>query len=159
MTLLSIVFGMLITIGQSIVYVMTGMYGPPSELGAGVCLVIILQVCVWWESVSSCIATTQTHSWSLYIPLVFLSSSSLTHLFSLSPFFLPIPFSPSHSPPPYLPLLLLIFLSSFLTSSPSFLSSYLPFSSSLLSSFPLYPPHLSSSPSAPLCWSGCLVTR
>lgn len=35
---------MVITIGQSIVYVMTGMYGAPSELGAGVCLLIILQV-------------------------------------------------------------------------------------------------------------------
>lgn len=42
-TLLS-VFGMVITVGQSIVYVMTGMYGAPSELGAGVCLLIILQV-------------------------------------------------------------------------------------------------------------------
>ena len=39
------VFGMVITIGQSIVCVMTGMYGPPSELGAGICLVIIIQVC------------------------------------------------------------------------------------------------------------------
>ena len=38
------VFGMVITIGQAIVYVMTGMYGAPSELGAGVCLLIILQV-------------------------------------------------------------------------------------------------------------------
>ena len=37
---------MVITIGQSIVYVMTGMYGAPSELGAGVCLLIILQV-IW----------------------------------------------------------------------------------------------------------------
>jgi protein transport protein SEC61 subunit alpha len=37
-------FGMVITIGQSIVYVMTGMYGDPSELGAGVCLLIILQL-------------------------------------------------------------------------------------------------------------------
>ena len=35
---------MVITVGQSIVYVMTGMYGAPSELGAGVCLLIILQV-------------------------------------------------------------------------------------------------------------------
>ena len=35
---------MVITIGQSVVYVMTGMYGPPSELGAGICLVIIIQV-------------------------------------------------------------------------------------------------------------------
>ena len=38
---------MVITIGQSIVYVMTGMYGPPSDLGAGICLLIILQVHVW----------------------------------------------------------------------------------------------------------------
>lgn len=37
-------FGMVITIGQSIVYVMTGMYGAPSELGGGVCLLIILQL-------------------------------------------------------------------------------------------------------------------
>ena len=35
---------MVITIGQSIVYVMTGMYGEPSEIGAGVCLLIIIQV-------------------------------------------------------------------------------------------------------------------
>lgn len=39
-----IVFGMIITIGQSVVYVMTGMYGDPSELGSGVCLIIIIQV-------------------------------------------------------------------------------------------------------------------
>lgn len=37
-------FGMVITIGQAIVYVMTGMYGEPSELGAGVCLLIIIQL-------------------------------------------------------------------------------------------------------------------
>ncbi len=35
---------MVITVGQSVVYVMTGMYGPPAELGAGVCLIIVLQV-------------------------------------------------------------------------------------------------------------------
>jgi len=35
---------MIITIGQAIVYVMTGMYGDPSEMGAGVCLLIIIQV-------------------------------------------------------------------------------------------------------------------
>lgn len=46
------VFGMVITIGQSIVYVMTGMYGSPSELGAGVCLLIILQVRVFHLSLS-----------------------------------------------------------------------------------------------------------
>merc|ERR1712159_732377 len=37
-------FGMIITLGQSIDYVMTGMYGDPYELGAGVCLLIILQL-------------------------------------------------------------------------------------------------------------------
>uniref|UniRef100_A0A8C9ULH9 SEC61 translocon subunit alpha 1 n=1 Tax=Spermophilus dauricus TaxID=99837 RepID=A0A8C9ULH9_SPEDA len=37
-------FGMIITIGQSIVYVMTGMYGDPSEMGAGICLLITIQV-------------------------------------------------------------------------------------------------------------------
>ena len=39
------VFGMIITVGQSIVYVMTGMYGDPAEIGAGICLLIIIQVC------------------------------------------------------------------------------------------------------------------
>uniref|UniRef100_A0A673NH91 Protein transport protein Sec61 subunit alpha-like 1 n=1 Tax=Sinocyclocheilus rhinocerous TaxID=307959 RepID=A0A673NH91_9TELE len=39
-------FGMIITIGQSIVYVMTGMYGDPSEMGAGICLLIIIQLFV-----------------------------------------------------------------------------------------------------------------
>lgn len=38
------VFGMIITIGQAIVYVMTGMYGDPAEMGAGICLLIIIQV-------------------------------------------------------------------------------------------------------------------
>ena len=41
-----LVFGMIITIGQSIVYVMTGMYGDPSEMGAGICLLISIQVIV-----------------------------------------------------------------------------------------------------------------
>lgn len=36
---------MIITIGQAIVYVMTGMYGDPAEMGAGICLLIIIQVC------------------------------------------------------------------------------------------------------------------
>ena len=42
--ILTIVFGMVITVGQAIVYVMTGMYGVPSELGMGVCLLIVLQL-------------------------------------------------------------------------------------------------------------------
>ena len=33
-------FGMVITVGQAIVYVMTGMYGDPADLGAGVCLLL-----------------------------------------------------------------------------------------------------------------------
>lgn len=41
---MSTVFGMIITVGQAIVYVMTGMYGDPAEIGAGVCLLIIIQV-------------------------------------------------------------------------------------------------------------------
>lgn len=41
---LLVVFGMVITVGQSIVYVMTGIYGPPSDLGAGICLIIVIQV-------------------------------------------------------------------------------------------------------------------
>lgn len=44
--LLPTVFGMVITVGQAIVYVMTGMYGEPSEIGAGVCLLIIIQLFV-----------------------------------------------------------------------------------------------------------------
>lgn len=43
---LSSVFGMVITVGQAIVYVMTGMYGDPSDIGAGICLLIILQVII-----------------------------------------------------------------------------------------------------------------
>ncbi|KAG5309652.1 S61A2 protein, partial [Acromyrmex insinuator] len=39
-------FGMVITVGQAIVYVMTGMYGDPTEIGAGVCLLIIIQLFV-----------------------------------------------------------------------------------------------------------------
>lgn len=37
---------MIITIGQAIVYVMSGLYGEPSDLGLGICLLIILQLFV-----------------------------------------------------------------------------------------------------------------
>merc|ERR1712142_1133546 len=37
-------FGMIITIGQAIVYVSTGMYGSPTEMGWGICLLIIIQL-------------------------------------------------------------------------------------------------------------------
>lgn len=39
-------FGMIITLGQAIVYVMTGMYGQPSELGVVICMIIVLQLLV-----------------------------------------------------------------------------------------------------------------
>merc|ERR1712015_213569 len=39
-------FGMVITVGQAIVYVLTGMYGDPADIGAGVCLLIIIQLFV-----------------------------------------------------------------------------------------------------------------
>ena len=35
---------MIITTGQAIVYVMTGMYGVPSEMGIGICMLIVLQL-------------------------------------------------------------------------------------------------------------------
>lgn len=37
-------FGIIITIGQAVVYVMTGMYGDASDLGPGICLLIIIQL-------------------------------------------------------------------------------------------------------------------
>lgn len=39
-------FGMVITVGQAIVYVLTGLYGDPADIGAGVCLLIIIQLFV-----------------------------------------------------------------------------------------------------------------
>ncbi|KAL1230301.1 Protein transport protein Sec61 subunit alpha isoform [Trichinella spiralis] len=39
-------FGMVITMGQAIVYVMTGLYGEPSSIGAGICLLIVVQLVV-----------------------------------------------------------------------------------------------------------------
>ncbi|XP_022300046.1 protein transport protein Sec61 subunit alpha [Crassostrea virginica] len=39
-------FAMVMTVTQAIVYVMTGMYGEPAEIGAGVCLLIIIQLFV-----------------------------------------------------------------------------------------------------------------
>ncbi|CAK0789596.1 unnamed protein product [Prorocentrum cordatum] len=37
-------FGLLITLGEAFAYVVSGMYGPPAELGFGNCLLIILQL-------------------------------------------------------------------------------------------------------------------
>lgn len=37
-------FALIIAFGQATVYVLTGLYGQPSDLGAGVCLLLILQL-------------------------------------------------------------------------------------------------------------------
>lgn len=37
---------MVITVGQAIVYVATGLYGDPKEIGAGICLLIVIQLVV-----------------------------------------------------------------------------------------------------------------
>lgn len=37
---------MVITIGQAIVYVASGLYGDPTEIGAGICLLIVIQLVV-----------------------------------------------------------------------------------------------------------------
>src|SRR5258708_13492368 len=39
-----LVFALLISLGQATVYVLTGLYGQPSDLGAGVCLLLIIQL-------------------------------------------------------------------------------------------------------------------
>lgn len=39
-------FGIIMTVGQAVVYVMSGMYGEPSSLGAGICLLIVIQLVV-----------------------------------------------------------------------------------------------------------------
>ena len=36
-------FALLISLGQATVYVLTGLYGQPRDLGAGVCLLLIIQ--------------------------------------------------------------------------------------------------------------------
>lgn len=54
---------MIITIGQAIVYVMTGMYGDPSEMGAGICLLIIIQVRgVSFSCCASCYLPARLHT-------------------------------------------------------------------------------------------------
>merc|ERR1712029_1097626 len=53
-------FGMVITLGQGIVYVMTGMYGDPSDIGAGVSLFIATNICetIVWKSFSPATVNT-----------------------------------------------------------------------------------------------------
>merc|ERR1719204_2996311 len=53
-------FGMVITLGQGIVYVMTGMYGDTSDIGAGVSLFIATNICetIVWKSFSPATVNT-----------------------------------------------------------------------------------------------------
>ena len=44
LTNLPVVFALIISFGQATVYVLTGLYGQPSDLGAGVCLLLIIQL-------------------------------------------------------------------------------------------------------------------
>ena len=46
LTLILSVFALIISLGQATVYVLTGLYGQPSDLGAGVCLLLIIQLIV-----------------------------------------------------------------------------------------------------------------
>ena len=43
---ISSVFALIIAFGQATVYVLTGLYGQPSDIGAGVCLLLIIQLIV-----------------------------------------------------------------------------------------------------------------
>ena len=43
---ISPVFALIIAFGQATVYVLTGLYGQPSDIGAGVCLLLIIQLIV-----------------------------------------------------------------------------------------------------------------
>merc|ERR1719494_1175569 len=53
-------FGMIISVAQAIVYTMTGMYGDPSELGAGVSLLIATNICetIVWKAFSPATVNT-----------------------------------------------------------------------------------------------------
>lgn len=44
MTIFLIVFALIMTLGQAIVQVISGFYGSPSDLGAGICIVLVLQL-------------------------------------------------------------------------------------------------------------------
>ncbi|PPQ90308.1 hypothetical protein CVT25_013277 [Psilocybe cyanescens] len=50
-------FALIIAIGQAIVYVLTGLYGHHKDLGAGVCLLLIIQLIVAALIVTCCPCT------------------------------------------------------------------------------------------------------
>ena len=53
--------GVLITIGEAVAYVVSGMYGDVRELGAGNAVLIILQVC------SACLVTASIHKAAAHV--------------------------------------------------------------------------------------------
>ena len=53
--------GVLITIGEAVAYVVSGMYGDVRELGAGNAVLIILQVC------SACLVTVSIHKAAAHV--------------------------------------------------------------------------------------------
>lgn len=40
------IVGLIITFAQALVYVLSGMYGDPANLGSGICFLIVLQVMI-----------------------------------------------------------------------------------------------------------------
>merc|ERR1712106_466034 len=70
-------FGMVITVGQAIVYVLTGMYGDPSDIGAGVCLLININMIVdeLWMLRKECLA--QLPEWKIKHRQIFQFRSKL----------------------------------------------------------------------------------
>ena len=63
---------MIITIGQAVVYVMTGMYGDPSDLGPGICLLIIIQV--YCKAISFSLMTQSEEKCLSFVIHIFLIS-------------------------------------------------------------------------------------
>ena len=39
-------FALILSFGQAMVYVLTGLYGQPADLGAGVCVLLVVQLCL-----------------------------------------------------------------------------------------------------------------
>jgi hypothetical protein len=64
---------MIITVGQAIVYVMTGMYGDPADIGFGISFLIVVQV-------MSLVSTITSNSWKLKWSFFFLSIFSCSLL-------------------------------------------------------------------------------
>lgn len=76
-----LVFGMVITIGQAIVYVASGLYGDPTEIGAGICLLIVIQLVVAGLIVLLLDELLQVHR-TIYVAVCFREHFSVVYFFS-----------------------------------------------------------------------------